>query len=281
MIRSFVVLTATCAAACALAADPAPAMRAFKVVVGADSAIEGDGMSATLTANTEYQYSWKTEGKERTLLLRNMSVKAKVGDDELMDIKMSRAGLVGRQKGQEVDKKFDDAPDELKTLLRDTFGSPLCKLEVDETGKEVKRTILAKPGAKVALDTGMIANATLFHPPYFANKDQWHAKGAVSAGQGEATGTLTFKKAPGGKGGQLVKLSGTPTADNVQADNGMTVKGGKYVVTGTQTYDTERKEWIAGKHDMDITFRLFQGENELATAKGKMIVTFELIPDRK
>ena len=92
---------------------------------------------------------------------------------------------------------------------------------------------------------------------------------------------MTYTKIPGGKGGQAVKVAGTLTADNVKGQGGTMIKDGKYKVTGEQTYDTERKEWVAGKLTMDVSFQMTDGTKVVATAKGEMDVTFGLLPAKK
>src|SRR2546422_7923794 len=41
------------------------------------------------------------------------------------------------------------------------------------------------------VQNGMVANCTLFHPPFLADADEWDADTTVSTGQGVATGKLT------------------------------------------------------------------------------------------
>ena len=114
----------------------------------------------------------------------------------------------------------------------------------------------------------MIANTTLFHPWYAADKDEWQADMEVSTGQGLASGKVTYTKVPGGKGGQAVKVSGTLTAEGVKGAGGTTIKEGKYVVTGEQTYDTTRKEWVAGKLALDISFKVAKGDTPVGVRQG-------------
>ncbi|MCS6864937.1 MAG: hypothetical protein RMJ56_06100 [Gemmataceae bacterium] len=261
------------------AADP-PKVNKFKLGVNADFTMQAGGQSETLIAYSAFEYEWKTEGSTRTLSLQVLEVDMKAGQQQLMKTTMSRAGMFGTQAGQKLNIPFDEAPEQLQTMLRDTFESPLCKIEVDANGKEIKRTILAKPGAKVAIDTGMIANATFFHPPYLADQDEWQTESSVSAGQGLATGTVTLKKVPGGQGGQAVQAKGLLKADNVKADNGGTIKDAKYNLQGTLLYDTNRKEWTAGTVDIDVTFQVVTG-NQTVDAKGTMKLKFEALPAKK
>ncbi len=263
-----------------LAADPPATVNKFKLGVDSDFTMQAGGQSETLKAYSGFEYQWKTEGSTRTLALFTLEVDMKAGNRQLMKTTMSRAGMFGVQAGRKLNIPFEEAPEELQTLLRDTFETPLCKIEVDANGKELKRTILAKPGAKIAIDTGMIANATFFHPPYFADKEQWETESSVSAGQGLATGTVTLKKVAGGREGQTVQATGILHADNVKAEGGGVIKDAKYNLKGALLYDTQRKEWTSGTADVDVTFQLVTGD-QTVDAKGTMKLKFEALPDKK
>lgn len=268
--------------AAVLAGQPAPkdaSEARFKVSVQAKLTMTINGQNEKIEANAAFEYTWKRDGQVKTLVVDGAEVRAIVGGTELMNARMSRAGFNDIKDGKTV--KLEDAPDQLKKLLTDSFGTPVCKLELDAIGKEAKRTILAGPGASQMIDSGMIANALLFHPWYPADQNEWQANMEVSSGQGLASGQATYTKIPGGKGGQAVKVSGTLTADGVKGPNGLTVKDGKYVVTGEQTYDPARKEWIAGKMTMDVSFKMFQGNTAIGTAKGPLLLNFEMLSAKK
>ena len=212
-----------------------------------------------------------------------MKVKASEGEKELMNSFMSRAKFVNTQNGQTQEVPFDQAPDELKSMLKDSFEVPLCKIEVDNNDKEVKRTIVAGAGAKTLVDNGLIANAVLFHPAYFTDKDEWQSDAEISMGNGGfAKGKLTYKKVPGGKGGQAVKVTGTLSNDNFkQPGSPLVIKDVKYVVTGEQTYDPAVKEWVSGKLTIDVSFQIVFEDDTKVSNKGTMVMTLEKLPAKK
>ena len=249
----------------------------FRVAVQAKLTMELGSEKQKIEADAAFEYTWKREGRVRTLLVNSAEVRAVVGAQEMMNAKMSRAGFIDTKGGRTTEIKTADAPAQLKQLLTDSFDTPLCNIELDADGKEVKRTVVAGPGATTLIDSGMIANARMFHPRYAADQDEWQAEVEVSSGNGLATGQVTYKKIPGGKGGQAVKVSGTLTADGVKGAGGMTINEGTYRVAGEQTYDPERKEWVKGNLTMDVAFKMTQGINK-GTAKGVMDVTFSLVP---
>ena len=280
-LTTIAIICAVALAAAQLVPKGATKDAAFRVVVQAKLTFDGDGEEEKLDADASIDYTWKRDGKVRTLVVESLTAKI-VGDgEEVMDTKMSRAGTFGTKAGQKADVKFEDAPKHLKTMLTDTFGSPICKIEVDATGKEVKRTVVAGRGAAVLLDNGMIANCTMFHPWYSADKDEWQAVMEAGTDNGVVSGKVTYTKVPGGKGGQAVKVKGTLAADGVKGKDGSTLKDGKFPVTGEQTYDPTRKEWIAGKLTMDVSFKLAEHDKDLATAKGTMVFTLEMLPEKK
>jgi hypothetical protein len=268
------------AAGCA-AAQPAAQDTKFRVDVRAKLSATIAGQEQKLEADAAYEYTWKRDGKTRTLVVDSAEVRAAADGREMMNARMNREGFSDKKAGAAKEDKTAEAPAELKQLLTDSFGSPICKIELDDTGKELKRTMLAGPGATVLVDSGMVANTRMFHPWYSADKDQWQADMEVSTGNGLATGKATYTKVPGGKGVQAVKVSGTLTADGVKGMGGLTIKAGKYKVEGEQTYDLERKEWVAGKLTMDVTFKMHDGADEIGSVKGTMIVTFALVPQKK
>jgi hypothetical protein len=278
----FVAAVTVCAGVSLLsiAADPPATVNKFKLGVNSDFTMQAGGQSERLKAYSGFEYQWKIEGSTRTLALFTLEVDMTAGNRQLMKTTMSRAGMFGTQAGRKLDIPFKEAPEELQTLLRDTFETPLCTIEVDANGKELQRTILAKPGAKIAIDSGMIANATFFHPPYFADKDQWESERSVSAGQGLATGIVTLKKVKGGQNGQAVQATGLLQADNVKAEGGGTIKDAKYNLKGTLLYDTHRKEWTSGTVDVDVAFQLISGD-QTVDAKGTMKLKFEALTGKK
>ncbi|MBA4065511.1 MAG: hypothetical protein C0501_17705 [Isosphaera sp.] len=277
MLRLFALAAALAAAAVAVA-QPAAKDPTFRVDIRAKLAMPFGGREEKVDADAAFEYAWRRDGKERTLVVEAVEFRGGSGGKVVMDARMSRAGLTTTADGKTTDVRTADAPPDLRRMLTDSFGAPICKLEVDATGKEVKRTMLAGPGAAVLLDNGMVANATLFHPPYLADKDEWQADAAVSTGSGLAAGKLTYTKAPGGTGGQGVKVSGTLTADGAKLAAGHTMKDGRYKVTGEQTYDLDRKEWVAGKLTMGLAFAVSDGAKEVARGTGTMVVTFGVKP---
>jgi hypothetical protein len=270
-----VILTAATVAGCSKKA--APDGPKFRVAVQSKVTMEVGREKQEVEADAAFEYTWTRDGQARTLLVNAAEVRVAMGGKEVMNARMTRDGFTDSTGGRRKETRTADAPESLRKTLNDSFGTPLCKLELDAEGKEVKRTVVAGEGASTLIDSGMIANARMFHPRYPADADEWEDTMEVSTGNGLASGKVTYKKVPGGKGGQAVRVSGTLTADGVKGTGGMTINEGAYKVQGEQTYDTERKEWVKGRLTMDVAFKMTQG-GQKGSAKGTMDVTFGLVP---
>lgn len=150
----------------AMAADTdKEAAHFFNIKIASNVDMEIQGKKQKLDADTELHYTWKRSGRERALSFESALVRANMDGKQLMNIFMSRAKFTNTEQGKTDVVPVENAPEELKKMLQDSFDVPVCKCQVDENGREVKRTIVAGPGAKALIDNGMIANAILFHPP--------------------------------------------------------------------------------------------------------------------
>jgi hypothetical protein len=254
----------------------------FNIAIIADLDMDTQGKTQKIVADTEVRYQWARTGRERVLTFESMRVKASIDGKHLMDSAMSREKMTTMENGKAKVILIADAPDALKSMLEDSFGAPMCKLRVDENGKETKRTVVAGPGAKALIDGGVIANAVLFHPPYLSEKDEWQADADLSVGNGAfAKGKLAYKKVKGGDGGQAVRVSGTLTNDGYKLPANPLTHKVKHVVSGTQTYDPAQKEWIAGKFTIDVSMQASTDDAVVVTGKGTMVLNFKKLPGKK
>jgi hypothetical protein len=248
----------------------------FKVVLASKMETDIQNKKQKFATETEYVYAWKRNDNVRELTYESVRVKFD-SEKEQFSVFMNRDKSITTQSGAIQEVTVDKAPEDLKKKLQDSFGAVLCKVEVDANGKEVKRTVIAGPGAKDVIDSGVIANALLFHGPYYPDKDEWQADAEISMGKGGyAKGKLTYKKVPGTKGAPTYKVSGTLSNDAVAIPGSpVSIKDAKYVVSGEQTFDPAQKEWTAGKLSIEVSSQTIVNEQPLGTTKGTMVATFE------
>jgi hypothetical protein len=242
----------------------------FKSTVRSKLLMAEGGQEHEVEAEAVIEYAWERDGKRRTLVFNEMSARTVFDGTERENTTMSRSGFEDITRRKKI--TLEQAPDQLRKLLTDLFGKPVCEVELDAIGKELKRTFIAEPGAAQIIDDGgMIANALLFHPGYPPDSPEWQAHMEIGTGQkGLASGNVTYTKVPGGKAFQLVKVSGTLATDGVRAPKGL-----KYVVNGEQTYDISRSEWVAGKLNMGVTIDY---PDKGVNGQGQMVCTFEMLP---
>lgn len=253
----------------------------FKLYLDSHVDLAMEGKTQPIEAKTGVWYTWKSEGSKRTLILDSVEVKVTVDGNEVMNQTSSRDKLVQVAGGVTTETKYADAASEVKSMLKDTFGTPLCIREVDKNGKEVKREIVAAPGAKATIDNGMVANAIFFHDSYFGDLPKWESQTEISMGNGGYVGgKLTLAKDASAP--QVFKVTGTLTNDKFPLPGQpVTLVGSKYVVTGEQTYDPARGNWAKGKRKIDITADMEIGGSKFADMKGVMKVDFERLEAKK
>ena len=235
-----------------------------------------------IDADTFFRYTWTQNGNEKVLKINAAHVKTQQDGQELMNTFMSREKFIDIKNGKKNEIAYEEGREELKTVLRESFDTPLCKLVTDKNGEE-RVTIITKPGAKGLLDNGIIANALLFHSRFPTDKNQWQSTREISMGNGGfAKGTLTYIKQARDRTRQtLVKVSGIFTKDAFKLpDSPLRIKNARYVVNGSQTYDTARGEWVSGKLSFKISFQMTNNELPLATAEGNMQITLKMIASR-
>jgi hypothetical protein len=271
------------AAAAATAGQPAPkdaVETAFKVKCLVKMAMKIGGKEANAENETTTEYRWRREAKARTLLVDSVEVRGTQRGKVVAHARMSRGEFADLKGGRTV--KAEDAPELLRKALTETFGTPLCKVELDDAGKEQKRTVTAGPGTAPLNAAGMVSHPSIFHPWYAPDRDEWEAPMEATTGQGgSVTGKATYTKIPGGKGGQAVKVSGTLTAEGTKAAGGLVFKEVKYVVKGEQTFDPKRGEWVAGRLAIDVSFTATDGKEVTITAGGEILLTLEALADKK
>lgn len=256
----------------------------FRINIDSTIDMEITGKKQNVTALTELAYQWRKDAKGRTLFLDSTFVKAEMNGQPLMNTLTNAEKFLETKGDKKTEILINDANDELKKILVDSYTAPICILTVDTSGAETERTIVAKEGAKSQIDNGIIANCTMFHPPYFADKQEWERQTEFSAGNGAyVKGNLLYKKGEKTAAGQKVTFSGTLTNPGyLRPGTPLKMENNVYKITGEQTYDPASQEYVSGKLVIDVSFDLSVSDKAIGNAKGKMNLTFNRkVPAKK
>lgn len=249
----------------------------FKLTIAAHTDMDIQGTKQVIDADTEVHYTWERRDSAWTLVFDSVLVKASRDGNQVMNTFMSRAKLTNTVEGKTEEWPLEKAPDQLKKMLQDSFGVPICLLQVDGNLTEVNRKIVAGPGAKEFIDQGMIANARLFHAPFMRARDEWVATAEISMGNGGfATGELMYKKPAAENGGQTVKVSGTLTSEGFNMPGTqLAIRKARYVVNGEQAYNPAQSAWVSGRLAIDVSYEIVTGDKPVASAKGTMVLSLD------
>lgn len=257
----------------------------FRIQILADSTVAGGKEEKKLVAVTTYDYVLERKGAELALRFDSVNMIVRADGNEVLETATSKERSFTKKLGEaSVELAYAKAPPALKAMMDDTFTKPLALIQVDKTGKEVKRTITAGPGAKGSIDNGMVINARLFHAP-FPDQDQWTAPAEVSMGsQGSAKGTLTYSKVKPGDLSDMVAVKVAGTLANPEfkpPKSPLTIKNARYEVQGEQVFDRKLRDWQAGKLTMQITLEMYAGAKKAGDSKTALEMTLERLEPKR
>lgn len=237
------------------------------------------GVEQKIDADTTVKYTHWTKGSEKTIGFDQIGVIVNMDDKPTMNTLMSKDKLVTVQNGNRSEVLAENAPDQLKSMLQDSFGIPICKLSLDENGNVVKKEMLKENGASPVASEDMVANAMLFHPSYSADDASWDSETRMGMGNGGfVTGDLTYTR--GTPNGESIPFTvkGDLSKESIQMPNvPFILKDVVYKVTGTQTYDSKTKQWQDGKFNIDISYQMNIQGKDLGGAKGTIVATMKTV----
>lgn len=243
----------------------------YKLSILSDLKMEIMDQKQHIVGDTVLIYSNNRSGDKLDLILREVVVAVKLDGNTLIDMTMNAKELDNRADGSKI--KLEEANEETKTMLTDSFTTPLAAIVLDEHGKETSRKIIAKPGAVAMVENGQVENARMFHAPFYADKKTWKSPVKMSLGNGNfASGPLTYKvKSTDSKTGNVtVEVSGKLNAKGKQGP--LDIVNAVYDVKGSQVFNPKKKDWDSAKYDIAIVFDLAQNGKTIANAKGTMKV---------
>ena len=123
----------------------------FEVTIESQADMTIAPTTQKIVSTTTLRYTLIRRGPEVTVVFDEVRIKMTNNGAEMMNSTMNatKAGFSKEGKLQEV--RVADAPEGLKRMLSDSFGRPVCKVTLGEDGGEIKRTIVAGPGARGSL----------------------------------------------------------------------------------------------------------------------------------
>ncbi len=251
----------------------------FRMTIDSDMELTIQQQKQSINADTEIDYSWTQRGGIRELTLHSVSVKATQDGRVVQDFTQSRKQFTELVDGKRTSTSFDDAGDDLKLVLRDTYETPLCAVSVDTKGLALKRKMMARPGAATLVDAGMIENALLFHPPCPEGELEWTHEVQFSMGFGGfVTGELKYARRADAEVPGQVSVNGVLLFDG-EHKLGIPAKitRAKYVISGTQVHDQQVGEWISGEWTVDASITMVIQDKVPGVGTGTMKLRHERI----
>jgi hypothetical protein len=250
--------------------------RDYELTIDALAQVKSPGQpdAQKLDVQTMLTYALGTEADSQELAIRSLRVKVSSQGKRVMDRAMSRAEARFQQGDQpETKMSFEQAPAQLQKVLRE-FDTPLARLKLDARGSEAERKLLVDEDAML-IESGMIDNTRLFHPPFAPDQDRWEAPAKLALGSRQfARGSLSYQKAGTDDEGNIkVQVSGDLKAEGKFGPTD--IKTGLYRVKGEQLYDPNSNSWVAGRLDVELTLELLTGGNPAGTSTGTMRLTLK------
>jgi hypothetical protein len=258
-----------------------PVKRTFEITL--DGVIDTESMNKRdrMKVDTRLRYALERSGAEAVLSLDEIELKTVMNEKPTLVSFMSRSRFHVNQNGLVKDQTADTADEKLKTMLRDSFGPPLVKFALDDSGKEIKRTEVAGPGAKAVLNREIVAYSRCFHAPFYKDKAKWDADVEMGGGNGGTvlSGVLTYERLPEKKNDRGIAFRVT---GDLQPDVQRTVVGQlvtRRSLTGQQIYSPELREWISGEWTIKMTMEM-EGGKRFGSGSGTVIAKMRMITEK-
>ncbi|HYW77924.1 MAG TPA: hypothetical protein VE890_00035, partial [Thermoguttaceae bacterium] len=246
-----------------------------------------DGQQSVVDERTQSVYSWHWQGNEAALVLHRIDFEVSADDQLAMKSSMTRSRRVVEQDDVTLDDAFADLNPQWQEVLESSFDTPLCNLVIDDGGNQLQRTVTDRPGAKMVIDRGIVANARLFQGPFPSGRNAWEAAAEIAVPH-YASGTLAYEivDPPTVTGDDLIevhvsgKLVGTPATGSPGTESFDTeaadVGNVSYTLEGTVVYSRRMQQWIAGNLEAELTFDAFLMGQKIPTL-AKVVLSMTLL----
>lgn len=210
------------------------------------TATGGEPEEMRVVARTNYDLNRRSSARE--FIFRGIDVWMRTGEEVTLDISFSGKEMSVR-KPESNSIAVEKAPVELKQMLKDSYDNVLYSYNADQDGKASEGKLHAKAGAQKLVDDGQVQNALVFHAPFPKDQNRWEAPVKIGMGEGGfAAGTLSYEKAK--ISDRYVEVIVTGKAE-AKLDKPYT-RVATYEIKGKQYYDTEVKEYVSGRLDMEV-----------------------------
>ncbi|PHS03046.1 MAG: hypothetical protein COA78_19155 [Blastopirellula sp.] len=254
--------------------------RSYEIRLIGDMQMNISNTKQHIKTETALAYTWRGNSNKRQLYYDSFWVKALNGTQTIMDVYRDASKIVVVNKGKEDEVLYKDSPEDLRAEFDDSFRSPLATIALDDNGKVIERTNIGKPGAQALVQSGAISNALIFHPPFYGNKDSWTSPNEFSVGQNKTMkGDLAYSKVRVENGLQVVKVTGTFSEENINLEGSpITLTKAMYKISGEQSYNLVKQEWVAGKMLIKVTLEMGAGGKVIGNSAGTIDITFKQLP---
>ena len=260
-----------------------PATRFYKIRLNSKATMQMQGQTQQIDADTTvgYHRSGPDPQNRVDVGLDAINVKATVNGATQIDSFQSKEKLIVVQGGQTQTVLAKDAEAPLQQMLQDTFGSPACRLTLDENGEIVHNESLLRPGAKSIEDQGIVANILFFHAPFTTDAKSWTSVRKVSMGNGGfVEGELTYSPKSNDGARHVVDVSGTLKNPRFQpAGTPLQLRDTAYEISGSQVYDTDLGDWVSGNLTAELKYDMFVNDMPVGKVTGTIVLTLSQLDE--
>jgi hypothetical protein len=156
----------------------------YRLTIISKLAVKEAGNTSNMDVKTVVRYTLLRKATESTLTFNAIKSRMKADGEvqtnfamdrtRIVSLAMDRTKIVIDEDGDKVQETLaENASMDIQQRLKDTFEVPLCKITYDDAGQEIKRTVVASPGAKDIRQSGDINTALFMHVPFPANEEKW------------------------------------------------------------------------------------------------------------
>lgn len=229
-----------------------------------------------VNADMAFKYSREKTNEDVLLTFYLLKIKMVQNGVPQMDSEISRDKIVENNGGQNFVTTFDEMPLDQQEKSIAAFGTPVCRLHLDENQNELSREILSDAAYGVWND-GNINSAQLMHGPYILKSSHWKSVKRIPMTAGFVIDCpLDYQRSSDGS--REVKMSGSLTKDEITSEQSEWIlKQVNCRVSGVETFDENLGEYVSGNVTVDYDFVVHQPNAEPAKMKGTLEISLKRV----